>query len=65
MRDVGHYAKSSSCHFRVDVWGGGWRCSIWQVQASDSEEKRLVVDRLDRIDTQEVFTYAASLTRNR
>lgn len=65
MSDVGHNAKSSSSHCGVSVWRDGWRCCIWQVQTSDCEGKRLVVDRLDWEDTQEVFTNAANLTRNR
>ena len=65
MSDVGHNTKSSSSHCGVSVWRYRWRCSIWQVQTSDGEEKRLVVDRLNRINTQEVFANAANLTRNR
>ena len=64
MSDVGHNAKSSSGHRGVNIWRGGWRRSIWQVQASDGEGKRLVVDRFDWVYTQEVFTDAADLTRN-
>lgn len=62
---MSHNTKSSSSHFGVSVWRGGRRCSIWQVQTSDGKGKRLVVDRLDWVDTQEVFTNAADLTRNR
>ena len=65
MSDMGHNAKSSSSHRGVRGWRSGWGSSIWQVQASDGEGKRLVVGRLDRVDTQEVFTDAADLTRNR
>lgn len=64
VSDVGHSAKSSGSHCRVSIWRDGGRCSIWQVQTSDSERKRLVVDRLDRVNMQQIFTYAANLTRN-
>lgn len=65
MSDVGYNAKSSRGHCGVSIWRGGWRCSIWQMQTSDGEGKRLVVDGLDGVDTQDFFTYAADLTRNR
>lgn len=64
MSDVGHSTKSSSGYCGVSVWRGGWRCCIWQVQISDGEGKRLVVDRLDWVNTGQVFTNAADLTRN-
>lgn len=64
MSDMGHSAKSSGSHCRVRIWRDGGRCSIWQVQTSDGEGKRLVVDWLDRVNTQQVLTNAADLTRN-
>lgn len=62
--DVSHNAKSSSSHCGVSVWISRWRCSIRQVQTSNSEGKRLIVVGFDWVDTQEVFTNATNLTRN-
>ena len=62
MSDVSHNAKSSSSLRGVSIWMSGWSRSIRQVQASDGEGKRFFIDRLNRVDTQEIFTDAADLT---
>ena len=61
---VGYNSESSSSHCGVSVWRIGWSRSIWQVQASDGEGERLVVDGLDWVNMQEVFTDATDLTPN-
>ena len=51
MNDMGHSAKSSSSYHGIRRWRSGWSRSIGQVQASDGEGKRLLVNRLDWVDT--------------